>query len=99
MTLTLLSLLSISRVDHLYAFFIQWSPSIYGDDEEIDARARGFVVIDETDEQVEIEASGSHGSHDQSFELVENHYYRETGRLPRQISKDWEVLTDSSRTY
>ncbi|XP_056150364.1 nuclear receptor coactivator 7 [Lampris incognitus] len=30
------------RVDHLYAFFVQWSPEVYGKD----AREQGFVVVE-----------------------------------------------------
>ncbi|XP_028809103.1 nuclear receptor coactivator 7 isoform X1 [Denticeps clupeoides] len=30
------------RVDHLYSFFIQWSPDVYGKD----AREQGFVVVE-----------------------------------------------------
>ncbi|KAM8810223.1 nuclear receptor coactivator 7 [Eudromia elegans] len=30
------------RVDHLYTFFVQWSPEIYGKD----AKEQGFVVVD-----------------------------------------------------
>lgn len=41
------------RVDPLYAFFVQWKPEIYGDDEEMMAQKRGFVVLSD-----EIEDSG-----------------------------------------
>ncbi|XP_064652642.1 nuclear receptor coactivator 7-like isoform X7 [Lineus longissimus] len=37
------------KVDHLYAFFIQWSPNLYGGD-EIDPKERGFVIIEDDDE-------------------------------------------------
>ena len=37
------------RVDHLYAFFVQWTPEIYGDEEEITPEKRGFVVINDKD--------------------------------------------------
>lgn len=30
------------RVDHLYAFFVQWSPDVYGKE----AREQGFVVVE-----------------------------------------------------
>lgn len=30
------------RVDHLYTFFVQWSPDIYGKD----AKEQGFVVVE-----------------------------------------------------
>ena len=43
------------RVDHLYAFFIQWSPDIYGEDmgTESEAFRRGFVVIKDDGEELE----------------------------------------------
>lgn len=31
-----------SRVDNLYAFFVQWSPDVYGKE----AREQGFVVVE-----------------------------------------------------
>lgn len=31
-----------SRVDHLYTFFVQWSPDVYGKD----AKEQGFVVVE-----------------------------------------------------
>lgn len=31
-----------SRVDHLYSFFVQWSPDVYGKE----AREQGFVVVE-----------------------------------------------------
>ena len=40
-------------VDHLYAFFIQWSPNLYGGEDEIDPKERGFVVIEDEDEDEE----------------------------------------------
>lgn len=33
---------SLYRVDHLYTFFVQWSPEIYGKD----AKEQGFVVVE-----------------------------------------------------
>lgn len=30
------------RVDHLYTFFVQWSPDVYGKD----AKEQGFVVVE-----------------------------------------------------
>jgi len=30
------------RVDHLYGFFVQWSPDVYGRE----AREQGFVVVE-----------------------------------------------------
>lgn len=36
------SLCVYSRVDHLYSFFVQWSPDVYGKE----AREQGFVVVE-----------------------------------------------------
>ncbi|XP_021364268.1 oxidation resistance protein 1-like isoform X2 [Mizuhopecten yessoensis] len=41
------------KVDHLYAFFVQWTPQIYGGEDDI-AEKRGFIVLnDEEDEEEE----------------------------------------------
>lgn len=32
----------VFRVDHLYTFFVQWSPDVYGKD----AKEQGFVVVE-----------------------------------------------------
>ncbi|KAK3087028.1 hypothetical protein FSP39_000610 [Pinctada imbricata] len=44
------------KVDQLYAFFVKWKPEIYGDEEEVSAENRGFVVLDEdsTPDEMEI---------------------------------------------
>lgn len=34
--------MGLLRVDHLYSFFIQWSPDAYGKD----AQEQGFVVVE-----------------------------------------------------
>lgn len=39
---TVVSSFSVYRVDHLYTFFVQWSPEIYGKD----AKEQGFVVVE-----------------------------------------------------
>jgi hypothetical protein len=45
----------------LYAFFVQWKPEIYGDDDEMMAEKRGFVVLsEEGDESGEIEILDEH---------------------------------------
>ncbi|XP_069743032.1 nuclear receptor coactivator 7-like isoform X3 [Narcine bancroftii] len=36
------------RVDHLYAFFVQWSPEVYGKD----AKDQGFVVVEKDELEV-----------------------------------------------
>jgi uncharacterized protein YwqG len=66
-------------VDQLYAFFIQWSPNIYGVEDDIDPKERGFVVVDESEENEE------------SMEVVEDHFESNRGRFMRQMTKDWEV--------
>ena len=68
-------------MDPLYAFFVQWQPTIYGGDDEIDPVERGFVVINE-DEESEEEILGEAGDVD----TVSG-----TTRLKRQMTKDWEV--------
>ena len=68
-------------MDPLYAFFVQWSPSIYGGDDEIDPAERGFVVIDEEEESEEEEEEEGNVSLNG----------KDTRRLKRQMTKDWEV--------
>ena len=65
----------LCRVDHLYAFFVQWSPDIYGGDDEIDPKERGFVVIEEKE--------------DEELDIIDGHF--SGSRLVKQVSKDWEV--------
>lgn len=67
-------------MDQLYAFFIQWSPNIYGAEEDIDPKERGFVVLDSDNEDQE-----------NSMEVVEDHFRPDRGRMVRQMTKDWEV--------
>lgn len=74
--------MSITRVDHLYAFFVQWSPNIYGGEDEIDPKDRGFVVINDSDEE-------------DDMDVVEDHFKQER-RLLRQMTKDWEVSRSCS---
>ena len=71
------------RVDHLYAFFVQWSPNIYGGEDEIDPTERGFVVINDSEEEDEGE---------ENMDVIEDHFKQER-RLMRQMTKDWEVST------
>lgn len=40
------------KVDHLYAFFVQWTPQIYGGEDDI-AEKRGFVVLSEEEDEEE----------------------------------------------
>lgn len=47
-------------MDHLYAFFLQWSPDIYGEETEDsgEARRKGFVVIEDDEVEETIDVSG-----------------------------------------
>ncbi|XP_050391747.2 nuclear receptor coactivator 7 isoform X1 [Patella vulgata] len=65
------------KVDQLYAFFVQWTPDIYGDDDDMDPEQRGFVVFDEDDlESVE------------NLEFVDKHF-----DSVQKIRKDWEIIS------
>ena len=71
------------RVDQLYAFFIQWSPNIYGSEEDIDPAEQGFVVVEEEEVEEELE--------DMAF--IDDHYKGSVPnkKLTRTMSKNWEV--------
>ena len=56
------------RVDHLYAFFVQWTPEIYGDEEEITPERRGFVVIEDGEEFDDTEMLDDHFGPESSFQ-------------------------------
>lgn len=45
-----MSLLNFSRTDHLYVFFIQWSPEIYAEDTGESLREPGFIVVKKKEE-------------------------------------------------
>ena len=62
-------------MDALYAFFVQWTPDIYGDLDEIDPEIRGFVVIDDEEETEE-----------ENLEIIDEHF-----ASIQKIRKDWEV--------
>ena len=64
------------RADHLYAFFVQWRPDIYGDD-DIYAEDRGFVVV----ENVNLEDQA------ESLHIVDDYF----GQFGADFRKDWEV--------
>ncbi|XP_064781144.1 nuclear receptor coactivator 7-like isoform X1 [Oncorhynchus masou masou] len=53
------------RVDHLYAFFVQWSPDVYGKE----AREQGFVVV-EKDELNMIDNFFSEPKSSRSWEII-----------------------------
>ena len=65
-----------SRVDQLYAFFVQWKPELYGDDEEISAERRGFVVLEDEDKEDPNE-----------MDVIEEYFNNGMTAL----QKDWEV--------
>ena len=62
-------------MDHLYAFFVQWTPEIYGDEDELTAERRGFVVIEDEDEDG-----------DGSLDMLDEHFGPNS-----EFQKDWEV--------
>lgn len=67
----------ISRVDQLYAFFIQWKSEAYDNDEL--CNDMGFVAVTDPEKtESETETGGDDPS-------------RVTSHLGRQISLDWEV--------
>lgn len=77
MTLRLVSL--VGRVDQLYAFFVQWSPDKYGDEEDIDPASRGFVVVDEDDPEV---------GEDEALDIFDEYFGPSSSH---RIHRDWEV--------
>ena len=71
----------IFRVDALYAFFVQWSPNIYGGD-DIDPLSRGFIMVDEEEGEEQPK---------KTMDIIDDYYKPEMKRLTRQMTKDWEV--------
>lgn len=65
------------KVDHLYAFFVQWTPEIYGDEEEITPEKRGFVVIDDNDSE-DLEMLDEHFGPNSSFQKDWEFVHKET---------------------
>ncbi|XP_048250781.1 oxidation resistance protein 1-like isoform X3 [Haliotis rufescens] len=65
------------KVDQLYAFFVQWTPEIYGDEDDIDPETRGFVVISDDDQLKE-----------EQLEIVDEHF-----ASIQKIRKDWEIIS------
>lgn len=53
------SLLDFSRTDHLYVFFIQWSPEIYAEDTGESLREPGFIVVKKKEEPETSEESAT----------------------------------------
>ena len=69
-------------MDPLYAFFIQWSPDIYGGEDEINPTERGFIVINEDDtKEIDFEHLTT---------PVEDHF------KAHSMSKDWEVRSKAA---
>lgn len=68
------------RVDQLYAFFVQWKPELYGDEEEISAERRGFVVLEDDDKE-----------DSEEMEVFEEYFNNGVTAL----QKDWEVQNGS----
>lgn len=52
----------------MYAFFVQWTPEIYGDEEEITPEKRGFVVIDDVEDEDDLEILDEHFGPNSSFQ-------------------------------
>ena len=63
-------------MDQLYAFFVQWKPELYGDDKEISAERRGFVVFEDEDKEDPNE-----------MDVIEEYFNNGITAL----QKDWEV--------
>ena len=63
-------------MDRLYAFFVQWKPELYGDDEEISAERRGFVVLEDEDKE-----------NPNEMDVIEQYFNNGMTAL----QKDWEV--------
>nr|XP_022295152.1 oxidation resistance protein 1-like isoform X3 [Crassostrea virginica] len=66
------------KVDQLYAFFVQWKPELYGDDEEISAERRGFVVLEDEDKEDPNE-----------MDVIEEYFNNGITAL----QKDWEIIS------
>ncbi|XP_055997399.1 nuclear receptor coactivator 7-like isoform X3 [Ostrea edulis] len=66
------------KVDQLYAFFVQWKPELYGDEEEISAERRGFVVLD-----------GEEREDPEEMEVFEEYFNSGITAL----QKDWEIIS------
>lgn len=60
----------------MYAFFVQWKPELYGDEEEISAERRGFVVLEDDDKE-----------DSEEMEVFEEYFNNGVTAL----QKDWEV--------
>lgn len=66
------------KVDQLYAFFVQWKPELYGDEEEISAERRGFVVLEDDDKE-----------DSEEMEVFEEYFNNGVTAL----QKDWEIIS------
>lgn len=52
----------------MYAFFVQWTPEIYGDEEDLTPEKRGFVVIEDDDGISDLEMLDEHFGPNSSFQ-------------------------------
>lgn len=68
-----------SKADNLYAFFVQWRPELYGDDDDINPEDQGFVVIEDAEVQQE----------DAKLDIVEEYF----GPTAASFKKDWELVS------
>ncbi|KAJ8322197.1 hypothetical protein KUTeg_000668 [Tegillarca granosa] len=66
------------KVDHLYAFFVQWTPEIYGGDEDINLLKRGFVVLGDEEED---------NSDEEKLEIMDEYFGTAA------LQKDWEIIS------
>ncbi|XP_034867629.1 oxidation resistance protein 1 isoform X7 [Mirounga leonina] len=58
------------RTDHLYAFFIQWSPEIYAEDTGEYTREPGFIVVKKIEESEPNEDSSNEAAAAREWEVV-----------------------------
>ncbi|PNI85377.1 OXR1 isoform 11, partial [Pan troglodytes] len=72
------------RTDHLYAFFIQWSPEIYAEDTGEYTREPGFIVVKKIEESETIEDSSNQAAA-REWELTKH-------LPPRTIGYPWTLV-------
>ncbi|XP_078068942.1 nuclear receptor coactivator 7-like isoform X2 [Mustelus asterias] len=82
------------RVDHLYAFFVQWSPEVYGKD----AKDQGFVVVEK--DELEVIDNFFSDPIPKSWEIItieEAKRRQSVGSLDEEEAEDLQpILTDPS---
>ena len=72
-------------MDQLYAFFLQWSPSIYGSEDEVNAKDRGFIVINDSEED-----DGDGDGDGDDIDIIDDHFDKMADKAKR-MTRDWEV--------